>query len=149
MTLVVGLDTGGTFTDAALLDITERRVVASAKSLTTRHDLAITLAITLAIPLLSVARLLSLLLSLCYHFPGAITSSITLLSLCYHFAITSWELSLRVLSPCYHSMELSLSGAITLLSLSGAITLGAITFAITSSGAITLHTLKSYHLSDS
>ena len=41
MTLVVGLDTGGTFTDAALLDMTERRVVASAKSLTTRHDLAI------------------------------------------------------------------------------------------------------------
>ena len=41
MTLVVGLDTGGTFTDAALLDMSERRVIASAKSLTTRHNLAI------------------------------------------------------------------------------------------------------------
>ena len=41
MTLVVGLDTGGTFTDAALLDMSERRIIASAKSLTTRHNLAI------------------------------------------------------------------------------------------------------------
>jgi len=35
----LGIDTGGTFTDAVLLDA-ERRVVASAKSLTTRFDLA-------------------------------------------------------------------------------------------------------------
>ncbi|MBS0373315.1 MAG: hydantoinase/oxoprolinase family protein [Proteobacteria bacterium] len=41
--LWLGLDTGGTFTDAALLD-GGRRVVASAKSLTTHWDLAIGLA---------------------------------------------------------------------------------------------------------
>ena len=40
MTLVLGLDTGGTFTDAALLNMADRKVIASAKSLTTRHNLA-------------------------------------------------------------------------------------------------------------
>ncbi len=41
MTLVLGLDTGGTFTDAVLLNVTDHKVIASAKSLTTRYDLAI------------------------------------------------------------------------------------------------------------
>ena len=41
MTLVIGLDTGGTFTDAALVDATGGRVLATGKSLTTRHDLSI------------------------------------------------------------------------------------------------------------
>ena len=36
----IGLDTGGTFTDAVALDA-ERRVVASAKALTTHWDLSI------------------------------------------------------------------------------------------------------------
>ncbi|MEO6624582.1 MAG: hydantoinase/oxoprolinase family protein [Burkholderiaceae bacterium] len=40
MGVFLGIDTGGTFTDAVLLDA-ERRVVASAKSLTTRFDLAV------------------------------------------------------------------------------------------------------------
>jgi len=40
MTLLLGVDTGGTFTDAVLLR-DEREVVASAKALTTRQDLAI------------------------------------------------------------------------------------------------------------
>lgn len=40
MTLLLGVDTGGTYTDAVLLR-DEREVVASAKALTTRHDLAI------------------------------------------------------------------------------------------------------------
>ena len=40
MGVFLGIDTGGTFTDAVLLD-GERRVVASAKSLTTRFDLAV------------------------------------------------------------------------------------------------------------
>ncbi|MFD0916904.1 hydantoinase/oxoprolinase N-terminal domain-containing protein [Pseudahrensia aquimaris] len=46
MALLLGLDTGGTFTDAALLEIGEGqpRVIAKAKALTTRHDLAIGLA---------------------------------------------------------------------------------------------------------
>ena len=39
--LILGLDTGGTYTDAALVDATSRQVVATAKSLTTREDLAI------------------------------------------------------------------------------------------------------------
>jgi N-methylhydantoinase A/oxoprolinase/acetone carboxylase beta subunit len=39
MTHFLGIDTGGTFTDAVLLD-TRRQVVAAAKSLTTRFDLA-------------------------------------------------------------------------------------------------------------
>ncbi len=40
MTLLLGVDTGGTYTDAVLLR-DETEVIASAKSLTTRHDLAI------------------------------------------------------------------------------------------------------------
>ena len=40
MTLVIGLDTGGTFTDAALLDTTAGTVLATGKALTTRHDLS-------------------------------------------------------------------------------------------------------------
>jgi N-methylhydantoinase A/oxoprolinase/acetone carboxylase beta subunit len=39
MTYGLGIDTGGTFTDAVLLD-NAKKVVASAKSLTTHHDLA-------------------------------------------------------------------------------------------------------------
>lgn len=41
MTLLLGIDTGGTYTDAILFDEAERRVVATAKSLTTKHDLAL------------------------------------------------------------------------------------------------------------
>ena len=40
MTLLLGIDTGGTYTDAVLIK-DEAHVVASAKSLTTREDLAI------------------------------------------------------------------------------------------------------------
>ena len=41
MTIVLGLDTGGTFTDAALLDTATGTMLAKAKSLTTRQDLSI------------------------------------------------------------------------------------------------------------
>ena len=40
MALLLGVDTGGTYTDAVLIR-DEVTVVASAKSLTTRHDLAL------------------------------------------------------------------------------------------------------------
>ncbi|MEM8776835.1 MAG: hydantoinase/oxoprolinase family protein, partial [Pseudomonadota bacterium] len=40
MTLLLGVDTGGTYTDAVLIR-DEKDVIASAKALTTRHDLAI------------------------------------------------------------------------------------------------------------
>lgn len=40
MAMLLGVDTGGTYTDAVLIR-DEREVIASAKSLTTRHDLAI------------------------------------------------------------------------------------------------------------
>ena len=40
MALLLGVDTGGTYTDAVLIRDDEV-VIASAKSLTTRHDLAI------------------------------------------------------------------------------------------------------------
>jgi N-methylhydantoinase A/oxoprolinase/acetone carboxylase beta subunit len=40
MAILLGIDTGGTYTDAVLFD-DERGVVASAKALTTKHDLAI------------------------------------------------------------------------------------------------------------
>lgn len=41
MALIIGLDTGGTFTDAALLDTDKNQILAKAKSLTTRDNLAI------------------------------------------------------------------------------------------------------------
>jgi N-methylhydantoinase A/oxoprolinase/acetone carboxylase beta subunit len=37
----VGIDTGGTYTDAALIDTLSGRVVASNKERTTPHDLSI------------------------------------------------------------------------------------------------------------
>lgn len=46
MTYFLGIDTGGTFTDAVLLDA-DRKIVASAKSLTTRFDLALGIAASL------------------------------------------------------------------------------------------------------
>ncbi len=36
---IIGIDTGGTFTDGVLLHYSSREVISSAKSLTTRHDL--------------------------------------------------------------------------------------------------------------
>ena len=41
MTLVIGLDTGGTYTDAALVDTVDGRVLATGKALTTRDDLSV------------------------------------------------------------------------------------------------------------
>ena len=41
MSILLGIDTGGTYTDAVLYDERSERVVAAAKALTTRHDLAI------------------------------------------------------------------------------------------------------------
>ncbi len=41
MELALGIDTGGTYTDAVLVDQATGRVVAGAKALTTRHDLAL------------------------------------------------------------------------------------------------------------
>ena len=46
MTYFLGIDTGGTFTDAVLLDA-DKKIVASAKSLTTRFDLALGIAASL------------------------------------------------------------------------------------------------------
>lgn len=44
MDLVLGIDTGGTYTDAVLVEHATGQVVAGAKALTTRHDLAIGIA---------------------------------------------------------------------------------------------------------
>jgi len=41
MTVALGIDTGGTYTDAVLVDHATGEVLASAKALTTRHDLSI------------------------------------------------------------------------------------------------------------
>jgi N-methylhydantoinase A/oxoprolinase/acetone carboxylase beta subunit len=41
MAYLLGVDTGGTYTDAVVLDEREDKVIASAKSLTTRPDLAL------------------------------------------------------------------------------------------------------------
>lgn len=41
MAILLGIDTGGTYTDAVLMDDGEGRVLASAKALTTRPDLAV------------------------------------------------------------------------------------------------------------
>ncbi len=37
----IGIDTGGTYTDAVIIDITSRKLIASAKALTTKGDLSI------------------------------------------------------------------------------------------------------------
>lgn len=39
MSLVLGIDTGGTYTDGIILDVTNQKVVAKAKVLTTHDDL--------------------------------------------------------------------------------------------------------------
>jgi N-methylhydantoinase A/oxoprolinase/acetone carboxylase beta subunit len=44
MVLGLGIDTGGTFTDAAVVDLDTKRVIAKAKSPTTYHDLSIGIA---------------------------------------------------------------------------------------------------------
>ncbi|MEM7545859.1 MAG: hydantoinase/oxoprolinase family protein [Pseudomonadota bacterium] len=44
MAILLGVDTGGTFTDAVVFDETDGLVLASAKSLTTHHDLALGIA---------------------------------------------------------------------------------------------------------
>ena len=44
MSFSLGLDTGGTYTDAVVFDNTQNIVTAKAKSLTTRHNLAIGIA---------------------------------------------------------------------------------------------------------
>ncbi len=44
MNIALGIDTGGTFTDAVLVDHDTGEVVAAAKALTTRHNLAIGIA---------------------------------------------------------------------------------------------------------
>ena len=41
MAYLLGVDTGGTYTDAAIIDEAAQSVIGAAKSLTTRHDLAI------------------------------------------------------------------------------------------------------------
>jgi N-methylhydantoinase A/oxoprolinase/acetone carboxylase beta subunit len=48
MSLRLGIDTGGTYTDAVLLDQSSRKVVAKAKSLTTRHNLVEGIAASIA-----------------------------------------------------------------------------------------------------
>ena len=42
--LGLGIDTGGTYTDAAILDIDNGKVLSKAKALTTRNDLSIGIA---------------------------------------------------------------------------------------------------------
>ena len=41
MNISLGIDTGGTYTDAALIDQESGKVLAGANSLTTRHDLSL------------------------------------------------------------------------------------------------------------
>ncbi len=40
MSLVLGIDTGGTYTDGVILDRASKKILAKAKSLTTRDDLS-------------------------------------------------------------------------------------------------------------
>lgn len=41
MTLVLGIDTGGTYTDGVIVELSTKRILSKAKALTTREDLAI------------------------------------------------------------------------------------------------------------
>ena len=47
MTLVIGLDTGGTFTDAAIIKSESGELVSKAKSPTTREDLSVGLGLAI------------------------------------------------------------------------------------------------------
>ena len=47
MSIVIGLDTGGTYTDAALFDVDQSVVRATGKALTTREDLSIGLGVVI------------------------------------------------------------------------------------------------------
>ena len=40
-TLYLGIDTGGTYTDAVILNAADSSILCSSKALTTRHDLAV------------------------------------------------------------------------------------------------------------
>ena len=40
MSLILGIDTGGTYTDGVILEREQRRIITKAKALTTRNDLA-------------------------------------------------------------------------------------------------------------
>ena len=40
MHLGLGIDTGGTYTDAVIIDLEKGKVLSKAKALTTRHDLS-------------------------------------------------------------------------------------------------------------
>ena len=41
MSIGLGIDTGGTYTDAVIYDLNSRKVLESAKSLTTKYDLTV------------------------------------------------------------------------------------------------------------
>ena len=44
MKIAIGVDTGGTYTDAVLYDFDEKKILAGAKALTTKEDLCIGIA---------------------------------------------------------------------------------------------------------
>ncbi|MEF9864242.1 MAG: hydantoinase/oxoprolinase family protein [Christensenellaceae bacterium] len=63
MKFAIGIDTGGTYTDAVVFDFSEKKIVASAKALTTKEDLSIGIGNALdalPAPLLAQAAYLSL-----------------------------------------------------------------------------------------
>jgi N-methylhydantoinase A/oxoprolinase/acetone carboxylase beta subunit len=54
--ILIGIDTGGTYTDAAIIDQSQHRILASAKSLTTKGDLSIGVAAAMRDALSSCAK---------------------------------------------------------------------------------------------
>ena len=67
MACYLGIDTGGTFTDAVICDSTSRAILATAKSLTTRFDLSVGIGDALSrlpVSLLQQVQLVALVLAL-------------------------------------------------------------------------------------
>ena len=56
MTYLIGVDTGGTYTDAAVIEASGHKVVASAKAITTKGDLAIGVSAAIVAALAKVAK---------------------------------------------------------------------------------------------
>ena len=72
MNIALGIDTGGTYTDAALIGQESGKVLAGAKSLTTRHDPSLGISV---LTVSFVAGAVLILTGVFFTRPGLVTTS--------------------------------------------------------------------------